>query len=101
MPETTGIVRACSSGNVTIETAGGSYCLSREEIRDILVFGRRIPLRQHNGIIDGDAIAYSTPSGKGIIICLASVAYLVPRDSFVLVASGAADSTPLAIILRG
>ena len=101
MPDTTGIMRACSNGDIAIETEAGSYCLSREEIRDILVFGRRIPLRQHNGIIDGDAIAYSTPSGKGIIICLASVAYLVPRDSFVLVASGAADSTPLAAIPRG
>ncbi|MCX6701309.1 MAG: hypothetical protein NTV68_15555 [Methanomicrobiales archaeon] len=101
MPDTTGIVRACSSGNVTIETAGGSYCLSREEIRDILVFGRRIPLRQHNGIIDGDAIAYSTPSGKGIIICLASVAYLVPRCLFVRIAKGQIGSVPLAAIPRG
>jgi hypothetical protein len=101
MPDTTGIMRACSNGDIAIETEAGRYCLSREEIRELLFFGRQSPLRQHDGIIDGDATIYPTSSKTGIIIRLASAAYLVPRCLFVRIAKGQIGSVPLAAIPRG
>ncbi|GEM_PF-1379529 len=101
MPDTTGIMRACSDGDIAIETEAGSYCLSREEIRELLFFGRQPPLRQHDGIIDGNAIIYPTSSKTGIIIRFASAAYLVPRCLFVLMAKGQTGSVPVAWISRG
>ncbi|MEI6841937.1 MAG: hypothetical protein WCK53_11760 [Methanomicrobiales archaeon] len=101
MPDRTGMMRACSNGDIAIETEAGRYSLSPEEVRELLVFGRQTTLRQQGGIIDGEAIIYPTPSKTGIIIRFASTAYLAPRCLFVLIAKGELGSAPLAWIPRG
>jgi len=101
MSDTSSSMRACSNGETVIETQGGLYHLSREEIHELLFFGRQIPLRQQSSIVDGASIIYQTPSGLGIIICTGSGSYHISRKSFVMVASGEIASSPLIAISRG
>lgn len=101
MSDTSSSMRACSNGDAVLETQSGLYHLSREEIRELLFFGRKIPLRQQSRIIDGESIIYQTSSGLGIIICAGSGSYHISRKSFVLVASGEIASSPLIAISIG
>ena len=101
MSDTSSSMRACSNGESVLETQGGLYHLSREEIRDLLFFGRQIPLRQQSSIVDDESIIYQTTSGLGIIICTGSGSYHISRKSFVLVATGELASSPLIAVSMG
>ena len=101
MADTSSNMRACSSGETLLETQGGLYHLSREEVRELLFFGRQIPLRHQSSIIDGESIIYQTSSGLGIIICTGSGSYHISRKLFVRVASGEIASSPLVALSIG
>jgi len=94
----TELIRACTDGNIRIDTRDGHYWLSRAEIWDLLVSGRQVLLRLDDGIIDGEAIAYLHQGGQLIVIALYERAYCVPRSAFVMVAEGALAATPMTAI---
>ena len=73
----------------------------REEIRELLLFGRQIPLIHQSSIVDGESIIYQTSSGLGIIICTGSGSYHISRNLFVRVASGEIASSPLVTLSIG
>lgn len=98
MTSNTEIIRACSNGGVRIDTPDSHYWLSPAEIRDLLFFGRQVPLRQDGGIIDGEAVAYPHQGGQGIVIALYQRAYHIPRAAFVMVAKGMLAATPISAI---
>jgi len=62
-------IRACTNGNIRIDTPEEQYWLSPAEVRDLLFFGRQVLLRQDGGIIDGEAIAYLHQGGQRILHC--------------------------------
>lgn len=101
MTDTIGCIRACSNGDVTIKTRLGVYHLSREEIRELLFFGRWIPLKQINGIIDAESGIDTTPSGLGVIIKNGSDSYHISRKSFAMVASGEIAFSQILMLTAG
>lgn len=91
----TAIIRTCSGGTLRIETPDGTYILSPEERRELLFFGRRILLRQADGICDGDATAYlswgrktGTGEEQQVIIQTAHRVLSIIDRAFISVANG-------------
>ena len=91
-------IRACTDGNIRIDTPEERYWLSPAEVRDLLFFGRQVLLRQDDGIIDGEAIAYPHQGGQLIVIALYQRAYEIPRYILELVAKGIIASIPITPI---
>ena len=98
MADRTDVIRACPDGTIRIDTREGRYRLSDSEIRDLLSDGRQVLLRQDDGIIDGEAIAYPHQGGQLIVIALYQRAYEIPRYIFELVAKGIIASIPITPI---
>ncbi len=94
----TEIIRACSNGQIQVNIQGIPYWLAHSEIRDLLVFGRRVPLFNKGGNIGGGAVAYPHPGGQGIVIAISTQAYLVPRSEFTLIVQGIMPVAPLTAI---
>jgi len=89
----TAIIRTCSGGTLRIETPDGQYILSPEENRELLFLGRRILLRQADGICDGDATAYlswgrKTGEEQQVIIQTAHRVLSIIDRAFISVANG-------------
>ena len=101
MTDTSSSMRSDSNGDAVLETKAGLYHLSREEVRELLFFGRQIPLIHQSSIVDGESIIYQTSSGLGIIICTGSGSYHISRNLFVRVASGEIASSPLVTLSIG
>jgi hypothetical protein len=95
------LIRACSNGSVRIDTPAGIYYLSRREIRTLLFFGNRVPLRQAGGIANETAIARPFRNGDGILIVPAHQAYHIRRSPVVLVATGTLAPNPMTSLPTG
>jgi hypothetical protein len=92
MAENLVIIRRSSSHGLAVETPEGNFCLSPDDIRNVLFYGRRVLLARSDGIIESDAMVQAVRTGfrgaRRIVITVGDRSFSTSDHSFISVVKG-------------
>ncbi len=86
------IIRRISGGVIVFETTNGIYRLSPEDLRNILFYGRRVPIIREDDDAESMAIVYGKRPGstgpRRIVFLTATRSFSITDLSFISVVKG-------------
>ena len=86
------IIRRSTGGSIVFEAPDGNYRLSPEDLRNILFYGRRIPVVRDDDDAESMAIVYGKRPGstgpRRIVFLTATRSFSIPDTSFISVVKG-------------
>ena len=86
------IIRRSSGGIIVFETSEGNYQLSKEDIRNILFYGHRVPVIRDNGGAESEALICGKRPGftgaRRIFFSTAIRSFSIADISFISVVKG-------------